>query len=61
MKKLTPFFRCGLNHNQGTFLLWTKLGTFLRGHFYCGMTKASALIDLPSALELRSHPKSAQQ
>ena len=31
--QFTPFFRAGLNHSQGTFLLWTK-----RGHFYCGMT-----------------------
>ena len=46
-----PSSEAGLNHNQGTFLLWTK-----RGHFCCGMTISPAFIDcLPFRHSILTH------
>jgi hypothetical protein len=36
----TGFFLGLVNHNPGTFLLWT-----MRGHFYCGMTGFTVNVD----------------
>jgi hypothetical protein len=46
----TGFFLGLVNHNPGTFLLWT-----MRGHFYCGMTPQGIDLDFIGGTQ-HNHP-----